>query len=113
MDLSSASEEECAMVAQDSLSSGDLDDTIVTFGQQNSDKENFEKVHYESLFEQESSTEEEMSCSEPRSTANETPHAGGHPGENIVCSEQSMWHDEANEKSAFGGNLMKRIMAKN
>ena len=81
MDLLSASEEECAMVAQDSPSSDDLDDTTVTFGQQNSDKENFEKIHYESLFEQESSTEEEMSCGEPRQTANETPHATGHPGE--------------------------------
>ena len=35
MDLLSASEEECAMVAQDSPSSDDLDDTTVTFGQQN------------------------------------------------------------------------------
>ena len=52
MDLLSASEEECAMVAQGSLSADDLDDATVTFGQQNSDKENFEKAHYESLFEQ-------------------------------------------------------------
>ena len=72
------------MDAQDSPSSEDLDDTTVTFGQQNSDKENFEKVHYGSLFEQESSTEEEMPYSEPRRTANETPHAAGHPGENII-----------------------------
>ena len=113
MDLVSPSEDECAMVAQDSLSSDDLDDTTVTLGQQISDTENFAKVHYESLFEQESSTEEEMSCSEPRRTANEAPHAAGHPGENIICSEQSMWYDEANEKSAFGGDLMKRIMAEN
>ena len=49
----SAGEEECAMVAQDRLSSDDLDDTTVTFGQQTSDKENFEKVCCESLFEQE------------------------------------------------------------
>ena len=47
MDLLSASEEECAMVAQDSSSPEDLDDSIVTFGQQNSEKENFEKIHYE------------------------------------------------------------------
>ena len=60
MDLLCASEEECAMVAQDSPSSEDLDDSIVTFGQQNSGKENFEKIHYESLFEQESTSEEEM-----------------------------------------------------
>ena len=46
------------MVAQDSPSSNDLDDSIVTFGQQSSEKENFEKTHYESLFEQESSSEE-------------------------------------------------------
>ena len=45
MDLLSARKEECTMVAQDSLSSDDLDYTTVTFGQQNSDKENFEKVH--------------------------------------------------------------------
>ena len=55
MDLLSTSEEECAMVAQDSPSSEDLDDSIVTFGQQNSEKENFEKIHYESLFKQKSS----------------------------------------------------------
>ena len=79
MDLLSTSEEECPMVAQDSSSSADLDDTTVTLEQQNPEKENFEKVHYESLFEQESSTEEDMSYSEPRRTANETPHAAGHP----------------------------------
>ena len=93
------------MVAQDSLSSDDLDDTRVTFGLQNSDNFVFEKVHYENLFKQETSTEEEMSCSEPRRTANETPHAAGHPGENTIFSEQSMWYSEANEKSAFWGQL--------
>ena len=46
-----------------------------------------------------------MSCSEPRRPANETPHAAGYPGEKIICSEQSMWYNEANEKSAFGGQL--------
>ena len=46
MDSLSVSEKECAMVAQDSPSSDDLDDSIVTFGQQNSEKENFEKTHY-------------------------------------------------------------------
>ena len=100
------------MVAQDSRSSDELDDTSVTFGQQNSKKESFIKVHCQSFFEQESSTEEEMSYSEAGRAANETTHATEHPGENIVCSEQSMWHDDTNEKSAFGGNLMKRIMAK-
>ena len=44
MDLLSASEEKCTMVAQDSSSSGDLDDTTVAFGQQNSEKEYFEKI---------------------------------------------------------------------
>ena len=53
MDSLCASEEECAMVSQDSQSSEDLDDSIVTFGQQNSEKENFEKTHYESLFKHE------------------------------------------------------------
>ena len=38
MDLLSASEVECEMVAQDSSSSEDLGDSIVTFGQQNSKK---------------------------------------------------------------------------
>ena len=97
MDLLSASEEECTMVAQDSPSSDDLDDTTVTFGPQISDKEYFEKVHYEILFEQESSTEEGISHSEQGRTGNETPHATEHPGENIVC--------KASEKSAFGGQL--------
>ena len=55
MALLCASEEECAMVAQDSPSSDDVDDSIVTYGQQNSGKENVEKIHYESIFEQESS----------------------------------------------------------
>ena len=44
MDLLSASDEECTMVAQDCPSSHDLDDTTVTFGQQNSDKEKFENL---------------------------------------------------------------------
>ena len=65
MDLLCASEEECAMLAQDSTSSEDLDDSIVTFGQQNSEKETVEKIHYECLFEQESSSEEEMSYNYP------------------------------------------------
>ena len=41
IDLLCASEEECAMVAQATPSSEDLDDSIVIFGQQNSEKENF------------------------------------------------------------------------
>ena len=38
MDLLSTSVEESAMVAQDGPSSKDLDDSIVTLGQQNSEK---------------------------------------------------------------------------
>ena len=90
-----------------------MDDTTVTLGLQNSEKENFEKIHYESLFEQEICSEEEMSYSKPGRTANETLHTTEYTGENIVCSEQSMWYDEAKEKTAFGDNLVKRIMAKN
>ena len=41
-----ASEENCAMVAQESPRSEDLDDSIVTFGKQNSEKEKYEKTHY-------------------------------------------------------------------
>ena len=73
MDLLSTREEKCATVSQASLNADDLDDMTVTFGVQTSDKENFDKIHYGSLFEQESSTEEEMSYSEPGITANE-PH---------------------------------------
>ena len=43
MDLLSTSEEEYAMVAQHSPSSEDLDASIVTFGQQNSERENLRK----------------------------------------------------------------------
>ena len=47
MDLLSARKGKCAIVAQDSPSSEDLDDYIVMFGQQNSEKQNYEKIHYE------------------------------------------------------------------
>ena len=78
MDLLCENEEERAMVAQDSPSSKDLDDCIVTFGQQDTEKEKFEKMHYECLFEHESSSEEEMSYSYPGKTANETTHITKH-----------------------------------
>ena len=65
MDLLCASKEECAMVAQDSPSSEDRNDSTVKFGQQNSGKENVEKTQYESLFIQESSSEEGMSYNYP------------------------------------------------
>ena len=60
------------MVAQDYPISDDLDDSILTFGQQNPEKENVEKTQYESLFEQESSSEEEMSFNYPGKTANKS-----------------------------------------
>ena len=44
-----------------------------------------------------------MSYTKPGRTANETPHIAEHPGEKIICREQSMWHEEE-EKTAFGGN---------
>ena len=94
MDLLSASEEECAIVSQDSPSSEDLDDSIVTFGQQNSEKENFEKIHYESLFEKESCSEEGMSYNSPRRTANDSPQ--WFFAENRACAQEE-------EKTAFGG----------
>ena len=72
MDILCDNEEECAMVAQDSPSFEDLDDSIVTFGQQDTEKEKFEKWHYESLFEHESSSEEEMSYSYPGKTASDS-----------------------------------------
>ena len=50
MDLLCTSEEECAMVAQDRANSEDLDDSIVTFGQQSSGKESFEKIHDKNIF---------------------------------------------------------------
>ena len=43
MDLCCTSVEKCEMVAQDSQSSENLDDSILTFGQQSSEKESFEK----------------------------------------------------------------------
>ena len=102
MDLLSINEEECTVVAQDSPSSEDLDDSIIAFGQQSSEKEKFEKVHYENLFEQESTSEEEMSYNNPGRSANETPNIAEHPGEKVICKEQSMWHEEEEEgKTAF------------
>ena len=102
IDLLSASEEECAMVAQDSPSSEDLDDSVVAFEHQNSEHENFEKIHYENLFEQGSCSEEEMPYNKPGRIANESPHIAEHPGEKGFCKEQSMWHEEE-ERTVFGG----------
>ena len=44
MDLLCENKEECAMVAQDSPSREDLDDSIVTFGQQDTEKEKFKNA---------------------------------------------------------------------
>ena len=101
IDLLCASEDECAMVTQDSPSSEDLDDSIVTYGQQNSEKEHFEKIHYESIFEQESSSEEEISYNYPGKSADESTHVTKHPGEKFFYREQSMWHEGDDGKTAF------------
>ena len=90
------------MVAQDSPSCEDLDDFIVTFGQQESGKEHFEKTHNGSLFKQENSSEEEMSYNYPRKTANESAYITKHPGEMFFCREQSMWHKKDDEKQLLG-----------
>ena len=92
------------MVAQDSPSSDDLDDSILTFGQQNSEKENVEKTQYESLFEQESSSEEEMSFNYPGKTANESLYITKHPSEKVFCREQSRWHEEDEKEQFLGEN---------
>ena len=84
MDSLCVSEEECAMVAQDSPSSEDLDDSIVTFGQKNSGKENFEKTHYESPFKHNSSSEEEMLYNYLGKAANEPAYITKHPGERVL-----------------------------
>ena len=107
-----ASEEECAMVAQDSPSSEDLDDPIVTFGQQNSEKENFEKTHDESLLYQESSSEEKMSCNYSGKPANESAYITKHPREKVPCREQSMWHEGDDDKTAFRGEPNKKYQSK-
>ena len=78
-----------------------LDDSTVTFGQQNLEKENCAEIHYESLFEQESRSEEEMSYNKPGRTANETLHIAEHPGENIVCREQACGMKK--KKNSFWG----------
>ena len=78
------------MVAQDSPSSEDLDDSIVTIGQQNSEKEPFLKTHYGSLFNQESSSEEEMTYNYLGKPASESAYITKHQGEKGFCREQRM-----------------------
>ena len=99
MDLLSINEEECAMVAHDSPCSEDLDDSIITFGQQSSEKENLRKYTMHISL--------NMSYNPGRS-ANETPHIAQYPGEKIICKEQSMWHEEKKRIQV----LMKNIKAK-
>ena len=60
-------------------------------------------MHYKNLLKQESCSEEEMSYNTPGRTANESPHIAEHPGEKDFCKEQGMWHEEEEEKAAFGG----------
>ena len=35
-----------------------------------------------------------------------------HPGENVFCREQSMWHEGDDEKTAFGGELNEKYQSK-
>ena len=89
MDLLCTSEEECAMVDQESPISEDLDDSIVTFAQQSSEKEIFEKIHYENIFEEERSSEEEISYKYPGITATESPHIAEHIGEKVFVENRA------------------------
>ena len=112
MDLLCENEEECAMVAHDSPSSEDLGDSIVTFGQQNTEKEKFEKIHYESLFKHESSSEEEMSYSYPGKAASESTHITKHPGEKGFCKQQNIWHKGDDGKTVLGGEPSEKYQSK-
>ena len=93
--------------------SEDLDDSIVTFGQQDTEKEKFEKMHYESLFEHESSSEEEMPYSYPGKTSSESTHITKHPGEKGFCKEQNIWHEGDNGKTVFGGEPSEKYQSRN
>ena len=104
--------EECAMVAQDSPSSEDLDDSIVTFGQQNTEKENFEKMHYDSLFEQESNSEEEMSYNYPGKTTNESAHITKHPVKKVFAENTQHGTMEIMLKQLLGENQKNNIKEK-
>ena len=76
----------------------------MTFGQQNSEKENFEKIHHESLFGQESSPEEEMSYNNPGRTATESPHIAEHPGEKVFAENRACgMKKKKKNKTALGG----------
>ena len=45
-----------------------------------------------------------MPHNNPGRTANENSHIAEHPGENVICREQSMWQKEEEEKTALGEN---------
>ena len=47
-----------------------------------------------------------------RKKSNESPHIAEHPGEKGFCREQSMWHEEDDEKTAFGRDQVKNTKAK-
>ena len=86
----------------------------VVIGQQNSEKDYFEKINYESLFEQQSSSEEEMSYNNPQEELQMKPQILEKTWRKDICREQSMWHEEEEEegKTGSGENLMKSIMVK-
>ena len=101
------------MVAQVSTSSENLDDSIVTFRQQNSEKEEFEKMHYENLFGQESNSDEEMSPNYPGQTANELAYISNHPAKKVFCREHTTWHEEDHAKNPFGGEQNEKYENRN
>ena len=113
MDLLSTRGEECVMVAQDSPTSEDPDDSIVTFGQQNIEKGRFDKIHYDSLYNQESNSEEEMSYNYLGKTTIESTHITKHLVEKVFCREHITWHQGKDAKTASGGEPEEKYQRKN
>ena len=74
------------------------------FGIQSSDQDNFDQSNYESLFESETSSDNELTNGESHKSACEIPYVAGHPGESTTCSEQSMMYGDISENPAFGTN---------
>ena len=79
----------------------------MTFGQQDTEKEKFEKIQYESLFKHESSSEEEMSYSYPGKTASESTHITKHPGEKVYVKNRIYGMKEMMGKQFWGKNQAK------
>ena len=100
------------MVAQDSTSSENLDDSIVTFRQQNSEKEEFEKMHYENLFGQESNSDDETSPNYPGQTANELSYISKHPAKRFFAENTPHGMKKIMPKSLLGENKMRNIKEK-